>query len=115
MPALPKPRAVRAPHGARVFVVEWSDGLRSELPHRVLRGFCPCAGCQGHGGGVRFIPGGDEELAGVEPVGAYALGLSWADGHASGIYTFAYLRRLAALLAAHGEAGVIALGELPRE
>ncbi|MCC6217198.1 MAG: DUF971 domain-containing protein [Polyangiaceae bacterium] len=115
MHAVPKPRAVRAPHGARTFVVEWADGLRSELPHRVLRGFCPCAGCQGHGGGIRFIPGGDEELSGVEAVGTYALGLAWADGHASGIYTFVYLRRLAALLAEHGEAGVIALGELPKE
>ena len=33
------------------------------------------------------------ELDDFEPVGGYALGLKWFDGHASGIYSFKYLRR----------------------
>lgn len=115
MHASPRPRAVRAPHGARVLTIEWADGLRSELPHRLLRGYCPCAGCQGHGGGIRYLTEGSDELTVVEAVGAYALGLAWADGHASGIYTFAYLRRLTGLLDRLGEAALIALGELPPE
>jgi len=43
------------------------------------------------------------------------LGLSWADGHDSGIYSFRYLRRLGELLETHGAEGLEQLGELPRE
>ncbi len=55
---------------------------------------CPCAHCQGHGGQIEFVPGGNSELRQIEPVGHYALKLVWGDGHESGIYTFAYLREL---------------------
>jgi DUF971 family protein len=37
------------------------------------------------------------ELQRFEQVGGYALQLFWADGHSSGIYSFAYLRKLAAI------------------
>lgn len=30
----------------------------------------------------------------IEPVGRYALRFQWSDGHATGIYTFEYLREL---------------------
>ena len=35
------------------------------------------------------------ELVRVETVGAYAAQPFWADGHATGIYSFDYLRRIA--------------------
>jgi DUF971 family protein len=50
----------------------------------------------------------------VSPVGNYALALAWGDGHDTGIYSFEFLWRLGALLAEHGEAGLIALHTLPR-
>jgi DUF971 family protein len=34
------------------------------------------------------------ELVGFELVGGYAIQPAWADGHASGIYSFAYLQTL---------------------
>ena len=37
------------------------------------------------------------ELSRFEQVGGYALQLFWADGHSSGIYSFSYLRKLAAI------------------
>jgi DUF971 family protein len=37
------------------------------------------------------------ELLRFEQVGGYALQLFWADGHSSGIYSFSYLRKLAAI------------------
>ena len=83
--------------------IDWTDGVTSLLPHRVLRGFCPCAVCQGHHGPVTWVEGTDglgEEafvLAHVEASGQYALRLGWADGHGTGIYSFAYLRRLGLL------------------
>ncbi|MBL9025553.1 MAG: DUF971 domain-containing protein [Myxococcales bacterium] len=88
------PRAVKAPHGAHVMEMTWADGHKSVLPHEVLRGYCPCAHCQGHGGTISFVPGGDLELREIEQVGTYALTLTWGDGHSSGIYTYEYLRAL---------------------
>src|SRR5690242_6986219 len=49
------PTGVKAPHGARIFEISWADGATHRVPHRILRGYCPCAGCQGHGGITRFI------------------------------------------------------------
>ena len=40
--------AVRSPRGARVTEIDWGDGHKGVYPHAVLRGYCPCAGCQGH-------------------------------------------------------------------
>lgn len=109
-----RPTHVKAPHGARTLEITWADGHRSVFPHEILRGYCPCAGCQGHSGSIEFISGGNEELRGLEQVGNYAFGFTWGDGHQTGIYTFAYLRRLGELLEEHGADGVKALQTLPR-
>jgi DUF971 family protein len=109
-----RPKSVKAPHGARVLSITWADGHTSSYPHEILRGFCPCAGCQGHGGPIRYQANQNLDLVEIEQVGNYALGFRWADGHASGIYTFRYLRRLSELIEAQGADGVIAMGELPR-
>jgi len=68
-----KPIRIRSPRGARVTEIDWADGHKGIYPHDQLRGYCPCAGCQGHSGEINFIP---------------------ADGHSSGIYSFRYLRSL---------------------
>ncbi len=102
-----KPVRVRAPRGARVFEVQWADGYVGKIPHELLRGYCPCAGCQGHAGTIKFVAGGDQELEAITPVGNYALSMQWGDGHASGIYSFKYLRSLSEMaerLAAEPEA-----------
>ncbi len=113
----PRPVGVRAPHGAKVFEISWQTGQTHALPHRVLRGFCPCAGCQGHSGTLRFVePTGSLalELRDIEQVGQYALGLKWADGHTTGIYSFEYLFLLGSLLESRGAEALEAAGELPR-
>jgi DUF971 family protein len=89
-------KSIRSPKGATVTEMDWADGHVGVYPHDVLRGFCPCAGCQGHEGAIRFIPPSalQLELAEIEPVGNYALCLKWFDGHASGLYSYTYLRAL---------------------
>lgn len=80
------------------------DGEERFLGLPLLRRACPCAGCQGEpdalGRVIRPEPQvgqGGHDLVKIEPVGGYALQLFWGDGHSSGIYSFDYLRRLAAI------------------
>jgi DUF971 family protein len=109
-----KPTGVKAPHGARVLEITWADGHKSSYPHEILRGYCPCAGCQGHSGTLRFQVGGNLEIRNVEQVGNYALQFEWGDGHGSGIYSFRYLRRLGELIEEHGAEDLKRMAELPR-
>jgi DUF971 family protein len=90
----PSPKKIKAPHGATVFEIEWSDGTKATIPHEILRGYCPCATCQGHSGSIEYKPGGNLELREIRRVGNYALTLEWGDGHDSGIYSFDYLSKL---------------------
>jgi DUF971 family protein len=90
-------KAVRSPRGARTTEIDWGDGHRGVYPHAILRGYCPCAGCQGHSGTIRFLEiadGPSLEIEEIEPVGNYALRLGWFDGHGSGLYSYKYLRAL---------------------
>lgn len=103
MSEVPVPVELHAPRGAVVLDVVWSDGVRTSYSHRLLRGFCPCAYCQGHQGPIRWsetAPAEDIEIEEIEEVGNYAIRLGWADGHTTGIYSFAFLlalRELASL------------------
>ena len=75
--------------------VVWSDGHRHAFALRYLRGWCPCAKCQGHFATIKtFANNVSTRLVDIEPVGAYAMKPSWADGHNSGIYAFDYLLEL---------------------
>ena len=64
-----------------------------------LRLACPCATCrsQRDRGEVTWPrpgqPAGDLAITDAEIVGAYALGVTWHDGHSTGIYPFESLRR----------------------
>ena len=92
--------------------ITWEDGLATSLPLRFLRKNCPCAGCQGERDilGRTRLPivktsfDGPITAASAELVGNYALRIHWSDGHAAGIYTFAFLRQLAERLAAESSA-----------
>jgi DUF971 family protein len=75
--------------------VMWEDDHVGEYPLAYLRGFCPCALCQGHGGVVRrFVEVADPKLSRIQAVGNYAIEFAWEDGHDTGIYTYDYLRSL---------------------
>ena len=84
--------------------IRWSDGEESYLPLETLRRACPCAGCQGEPDAlghvdrphVSYDPARSFHLQGTHLVGGYALQPVWGDGHATGLYSFDLLRRLAA-------------------
>ena len=85
---------MRHEKGARRVVISWDDHHTSSYPLDYLRSWCPCASCQGHGIGSRYLDLHDQELVLLEGVGNYALGFTWADGHSTGIYSFRLLRGL---------------------
>ena len=85
--------------------VKWDDGAEEFVGLEKLRRHCPCAGCKGEMdilGNVYKNPerpwgAGAFEVRRLVPVGGYAIQPVWGDGHATGIYSFEYLRRLAAV------------------
>lgn len=87
--------ARRLPEARRLRLV-WNDGHSAEFPYDYLRGWCPCAACQGHSNLViHFQPPAKPVTAEVIlPVGNYAISITWSDGHGTGIYRFDLLRRL---------------------
>jgi DUF971 family protein len=102
------PTAIRSPRGAHTTEIEWGDGHKGIYPHEILRGYCPCAGCQGHSGTISFIrqEGAALEIDDMEVVGNYAIQIKWFDGHGSGLYSYTYLRSLCQCgqcAAPHGE------------
>jgi DUF971 family protein len=84
--------------------VKWEDGSEGFIALEKLRHACPCAGCKGEVdimGNLYKNP--DQPLAAaafrlvrLEYVGTYAIQPFWGDGHASGLYTFDYLKQLSA-------------------
>jgi DUF971 family protein len=84
--------------------IQWSDGAESYLKIERLRRACPCAGCGGEPDVLGNISRPDVsytpssfELVGWQLIGGYALQPRWGDGHSTGLYSFQYLRRLAAV------------------
>ncbi len=90
------PLTVRAPRGADTLEIDWADGHTSVYPNELLRGYCPCAGCQGHTSSIKFVPGNNSVIDGIDEVGNYGLSFTWGDGHDSGIYDHRYLRSICA-------------------
>jgi DUF971 family protein len=111
----PLPRAAVTPAKVRVLLTEgkgleidWEDGHKSAWTFAWLREACPCATCveqrslEGRKPGEpkpkpaavlpMFTP--PPKPASAHAVGRYALQFNWQDGHASGIYSWEYLRRV---------------------
>ena len=94
--------------------IKWEDGSESFIRLEVLRRRCPCAGCRGevdvmgqvHGGGDAPRSPAAFQLRRIVHVGGYAVQPLWADGHATGLYTFEYLRRIADASAGSDEGSV---------
>ncbi len=93
---LPEPQSIEHEQGSGLLRIDWSDGESTAYRLRGLRGWCPCAMCQGHGGGRNFVDVTEPVLSSFEGVGRYGLRLLWADGHSTGMYSYTYLRELAA-------------------
>lgn len=79
----------------RSLTISWEDGVVSRLDAALLRRHSQAASA------VRARVDGREpdaaslSVTDVEPIGTYAVRLSFSDGHDRGIYPWSYLRSLA--------------------
>ena len=87
----------------RELAIQWNDNVESYVDLEFLRRACPCAACGGEPDVLGNIlrpnvtySNSSFDLRGFEVVGGYALQPHWGDGHNTGLYSFDYLRRLAA-------------------
>jgi prepilin-type processing-associated H-X9-DG protein len=74
----------------------WRDGRAAEVSAERLRAACRCAWCTRARIDGTFA--GSFETITIDrlaPVGDYAINIAFSDGHARGIYPWAYLHRIA--------------------
>lgn len=90
------PTEIKLHRRSRVLEIAFDDGQRFDLPCELLRVHSPSAEVQGHGEWV--VPTGKEavNITRIEPVGQYAVRLTFDDGHNTGLYTWDYLYDLGA-------------------
>jgi len=94
----PVPTEIKLHQLSRRLEITFNNGTRFELPYEFLRVYSPSAEVRGHGPGQEVLQVGKKDIAikGIEPVGSYAVTLTFSDGHDTGIYSWDYLYELGA-------------------
>ena len=89
------PEAIKVRKSSRCVVLTYG-AVDYELSFELLRVMSPSAEVRGHGAGNEVLQYGkrDVGLLNLEPVGNYALKLTFDDGHDTGIYNWSYLHHL---------------------
>ena len=92
------PTEIRLSKDRRTLRVAFEDGAAFELPAEYLRVMSPSAEVQGHSPSERKTVAGKSrvEIMAVEPVGNYAVKLSFDDMHNTGLFGWDYLYELGA-------------------
>ena len=79
-------------------LMKWKNGHESKFNSKKLRFLCPCASCVSEVTGKRTIQESmipdNIQPTGFRPMGRYGIQISWTDAHATGIYTFNYLKEV---------------------
>lgn len=93
----PRPVDIRLHQASHVMEITFDDDLHGMLPCEFLRVYSPSAEVRGHGPGQESLQTGKEDvnITHIEPVGNYAVKLTFSDGHDTGLYSWDYLYELA--------------------
>lgn len=79
--------------------LKWPDGEEVKVSNRALRLSCRCALCVNEMTGELILKEADIKAdiapTACTPLGNYAIGIHWNDGHSSGIYPYPMIRKLA--------------------
>lgn len=86
----PQPTEIKLHQKSRALEIAFADGKVFRMTCEFLRVYSPSAEVRGHGPGQEVLQTGKKnvEIARVEPVGSYAVQLSFSDGHDTGIYSW---------------------------
>ena len=87
---MPTPTEIHLHRAEKRLDVTFDDGAHFSLPAEYLRVESPSAEVQGHGPNERRTVPGKRHVAitAIEPVGNYAVRLTFDDGHDTGIYSW---------------------------
>jgi len=86
----PSPTEIKLHKKSRLLEIAFSDGKTFSFPFEFLRVHSPSAEVRGHGPGQEVPQTGkkDVDIENIEPVGRYALQITFSDGHDTGIYSW---------------------------
>ncbi len=98
-------------------VITWDDGVAHQLKWSFIREQCPCATCRAEREKPPVVEDNPLNILKPEqaqptrpvdmrPVGNYAYGIEFSDGHNTGIYSLEYLRFLGDHLAQQEESAI---------
>lgn len=92
------PAEIRLSKDKRTLTIGWEGGASDRFEAEFLRVVSPSAEVQGHSPEQRQTVPGKRQVAirAIEPVGNYAVRITFDDGHNTGLYSWRYFQRLAA-------------------
>ena len=92
----PAPTEIKLHQKSRLLEIAFADNKNFKLSHELLRVFSPSAEVRGHGPGQEVLQTGKRnvDILNIEPVGNYAIKLSFSDGHDTGLYSWDLLYSL---------------------
>lgn len=92
----PAPTEIKLHQKSRQLEIAFADGKCFTLSDELLRVFSPSAEVRGHGPGQETLQTGKRNvgIVNIEPVGNYAVKLSFSDGHDTGLYSWDLLYNL---------------------
>ena len=87
---IPSPTEIKLHQKSRILEISFADGKTFQFPCEFLRVYSPSAEVRGHGLGQEVLQVGKKnvEIKHIEPVGTYAIQLSFSDGHDTGLYSW---------------------------
>lgn len=92
----PIPTAIELHRQSRTLELRYAGGEHYTLSCEYLRVYSPSAEVRGHGQGQETLQVGkiNVTITDIQPVGNYALQLTFSDGHDTGLYSWSYLHEL---------------------
>ena len=108
------PLEIRVKSKEKILEIDFDDGASFAIDAELLRVESPSAEIQGHGSGQKVTPAGRRHvnILNVEPVGNYAIKISFDDLHDTGIFSWQYLYDLGANQQDFLDSYIVRLNEL---
>ena len=103
----PAPSEIRLSADRKSLQITFADDKIASLDAELLRVESPSAEVQGHGADQKTTPAGKRKVAisQIDPVGNYAIRITFDDGHDTGIFSWSslqdYATRQSSLMAAY--------------